>query len=755
MSYLNNCWRHLITLWRSKWLFLFEIVTCCFSVVFFILVFKISSSEPIKLDLINLLEKVNFIPYFQNPFIKEDAKNIFPSSKYFFTKKEDIAEMNSLSSFDNYLFDSSTHHTTKAGIYVDELSETKMKVYLGYHASSPDFRIYLLEETLQAFIKHYSSYEKEYTNIKSYNSFDLGIRAEDFVDVAIQITSAFLLIFSYINFSGFILRIPLKERVDNAKHLLYLSGGDTIAYWTSMMTIDLLKFLLLTIINIAVILSVSSEVFYLFWLVLIFIIVNNIYIYVFSFFANTEESGMNMYLSVTFLTSYFLNVLNSLIIGDITDTSFSVNITSIFPGSHFAYSVMRIQYNTLLNKVGQKNESGKLLINSLIISIVQFIVLILLLYIFENNKISPAFCGREAYNNPNYMNRYVQEQIEKTKNTSNTVNAIDLQKTYKGCCKENVKAINHLYLGLEANEKFGLLGFNGGGKSTTFKALTKELEVDTGEIRVFDYDLKTQFMFVRNFIGYCPQSNAFLDLLTVEENMSFFVSSKNKKHIDILLKEFHLLKYKYTQAVNLSGGNKRKLNFAIAMVNKRRFLLLDEPSTGVDPEARRVMWKNINKLNSYKNTYNMILTTHSIEEAEILCDTIGWMKEGNFLKVRNPEKLKIENSDGYFLEFKVNCNELDVVEMDESIEINRETLDYLSSVVGFREHVLNCRESNSNQKKLVSDSLHYILKDISQNLSEVSILDLKINHIKMKIKFTEENQPILFNYLLELGVSFI
>ena len=88
------------------------------------------------------------------------------------------------------------------------------------------------------------------------------------------------------------------------------------------------------------------------------------------------------------------------------------------------------------------------------------------------------------------------------------------------------------------------------------------------------------------------------------------------------------------------------------MMNRPRLLLLDEPSTGVDPESRRIMWRNINELSNSGHKYNMILTTHSMEEAEILCDTVSWFKAGNFITVGNPEQLKLQYSAGYKLHVK-------------------------------------------------------------------------------------------------------
>ena len=94
--------------------------------------------------------------------------------------------------------------------------------------------------------------------------------------------------------------------------------------------------------------------------------------------------------------------------------------------------------------------------------------------------------------------------------------------------------------------------------------------------------------------------------------------------VESICAKFGLSKYLDTYTVNLSGGNKRKLIFAIALMNKPRLLLLDEPSTGVDPESRRIMWRNINELSNTGHQYNMILTTHSMEEAEVLCDRVSW-----------------------------------------------------------------------------------------------------------------------------------
>jgi len=216
-----------------------------------------------------------------------------------------------------------------------------------------------------------------------------------------------------------------------------------------------------------------------------------------------------------------------------------------------------------------------------------------------------------------------------------------------------VRAINNLYLVLENNEKFGLLGFNGSGKTTTFKTITKELLYDSGSIFLFGKNIETEFEQIRSSIGYCPQENPIFDYMKVREIISFYLELKNvKETTEAICEKFGLSNFLDTYCINLSGGNKRKLSFALALMCKPKLLLLDEPSTGVDPESRRIMWKNITNLNKTKNKFNMILTTHSMEEAEVLCDTVSWLKSGNFISIGNPEKLKILLSAGYKLNIK-------------------------------------------------------------------------------------------------------
>ena len=331
------------------------------------------------------------------------------------------------------------------------------------------------------------------------------------------------------------------------------------------------------------------------------------------------------------------------------------------------------------------------------------------------------FNGENFQGNP-LQNPYVEAEIKKVyseKELSSRI--INVTKTFYPCCagcrKNKVRAINHLHLGLEPNEKFGLLGFNGSGKTTTFKAITNEIATDFGTINLFGYDTKKQFNYIRTIIGYCPQINPLFDFMKVREIIQFYSKLKTCNETpEVVCEKFGLSKYLDTYTVNLSGGNKRKLTFAIAMMNRPTLLLLDEPSTGVDPESRRIMWKNINELSNSGHKYNMILTTHSMEEAEILCDTVSWFRAGNFITLGNPEKLKLRYSAGYKLHIKFDSTKFN---LNNQYDINQ-TFNQICSIINGFSNYSNYILANQFFEPYLIALINFVQK-IRDKLKKVSL----------------------------------
>ena len=159
-----------------------------------------------------------------------------------------------------------------------------------------------------------------------------------------------------------------------------------------------------------------------------------------------------------------------------------------------------------------------------------------------------------------------------------------------------ITAVAQASFGLDYGECFALLGVNGAGKSTTFKSLTREIAPTTGKITVQGYDVQTEFADARKLIGYCPQYDAIFPELTVEETIKFYalvIGIRTNKIMEVVnkaIKELNLKDHRNKLAGTLSGGNKRKLSVAMAIIGNPPVILLDEPSAGMDPEARRFMW---------------------------------------------------------------------------------------------------------------------------------------------------------------------
>ena len=351
-------------------------------------------------------------------------------------------------------------------------------------------------------------------------------------------------------------------------------------------------------------------------------------------------------------------------------------------------------------------------------------------------------------------NPYVQNEIRKVNSQEElSTRIINVTKTFYpcfACCRKGkVRAINHLHLGLEPNEKFGLLGFNGSGKTTTFRAITNEIITDAGSINIFGYDTKKDFNHIRTIIGYCPQINPLFDFMKVREIINFYSKLKTcNETAEEVCKKFGLSKYLDTYTVNLSGGNKRKLTFAIALMNRPSLLLLDEPSTGVDPESRRIMWKNINELSNTGHKYNMILTTHSMEEAEILCDNVSWFREGNFITLGNPEELKLKYSAGYKLHIKFNEQEIN---KSENKETNLEqNLNDLNSLIDDFNNYLDYFKQNSVLNPYLK-VLIKVLEKIKPKTNKISLYLVGQDFsFELVIQIINENKKELFSEILSM-----
>jgi ATP-binding cassette subfamily A (ABC1) protein 3 len=228
----------------------------------------------------------------------------------------------------------------------------------------------------------------------------------------------------------------------------------------------------------------------------------------------------------------------------------------------------------------------------------------------------------------------------------------------KGGIIEKKVAVKGISFGVKKGDCFGLLGTNGAGKTTTFKILSGEIQPTSGMCLINGMNVATDMKEIRNLIGYCPQFDALLNNLTTREHLELYAAIKGipvnmrEKLISEKIVQLNLSKYEHVQAGTYSGGNKRKLSVAIALLGNPPIVFLDEPSSGMDPEARRFMWSVVSRVTSGSKKSSVVLTTHSMEEAEALSTKLAIMVEGNVKCIGPVQALKNKYGKGFEIETK-------------------------------------------------------------------------------------------------------
>lgn len=223
-----------------------------------------------------------------------------------------------------------------------------------------------------------------------------------------------------------------------------------------------------------------------------------------------------------------------------------------------------------------------------------------------------------------------------------TVETIDLVKNFNG-----LTAVDKVNLSVEKGEIFGLLGPNGAGKTTTIKMLITLLKPTSGKALVAGFDVLTQADEVRKRIGYVPQESALDIRLTASENLELFAElyalpkSKIKPRIQEVLELVELDKRKDDLVAHFSGGMKRRLEISRGLLPTPEVLFLDEPTLGLDPQTRRVVWEFIHRLQKEWNL-TILATTHYLEEAEHEMDRVAIIDKGRIMAMGRPDDLKAE-----------------------------------------------------------------------------------------------------------------
>jgi ABC-2 type transport system ATP-binding protein len=208
----------------------------------------------------------------------------------------------------------------------------------------------------------------------------------------------------------------------------------------------------------------------------------------------------------------------------------------------------------------------------------------------------------------------------------------------------DIRAVDDLTLTIHESEVFGLLGPNGSGKTTTINCLTGLLKPTRGKIIIDGFDIQTRQHEARELMGVSPQETAIYPYLSGKENVQLFGQLYSvpraalRQRVDHVLEKVGLLEDAGRRVGKYSGGMKRRVSIAMALVTDPRIILLDEPTVGMDPQARRAIWDFILELRDQGKT--IVLTTHYMEEAEELCDEVAIIDHGKLIALGSPGDLK-------------------------------------------------------------------------------------------------------------------
>ena len=252
--------------------------------------------------------------------------------------------------------------------------------------------------------------------------------------------------------------------------------------------------------------------------------------------------------------------------------------------------------------------------------------------------------------------------------------AIKINKLFKSY--DDVKAVRGIDLEINKGEFYGLLGPNGAGKSTTINSITSLVKPSDGDIEIFGKNIENDFRFARSQVGIAQQEVSTDWFFPLEQLLyfqaGFYGVSKShaKERIEYLLEKLGLSKHRTKKMRELSGGMKRRLQIAKALVHDPEIIILDEPTAGVDVELRHDLWLYLQEL--HKDGKTILLTTHYIDEAELLCEKVGIIDKGKLIVEDTVSNLKkmVKNS-SIEIQLKDNNNDLSFLgEYDYKIDNN-------------------------------------------------------------------------------------
>eukprot|EP00929_Paragymnodinium_shiwhaense_P115857 TRINITY_DN8500_c0_g1_i3.p1 TRINITY_DN8500_c0_g1~~TRINITY_DN8500_c0_g1_i3.p1 ORF type:complete len:2086 (-),score=492.32 TRINITY_DN8500_c0_g1_i3:221-6478(-) len=511
------------------------------------------------------------------------------------------------------------------------------------------------------------------------------------ISTAVNLFSTFVIIeaFSFIPAAVVAYVVRERESHHNSKHQQLISGVGIISYWTSNLLWDFAVFLVPLSLSLLFIWLFDINAFLddgalqaTFVIFLGYGMSIMPFSYLLSFAFGSHTTAQVVALVFNFATGLILMIV-SFILSNIEATR-DVNsklewIFRLFPGFSLGNGLFQICKGSALASIGAGfldkpdflswDYAGREVVNLYCTAPVYFALVLLYEYL-RNSPLAAAsrYFDAQAQEDAEEEDVGVDEDVKAEEERMTTgaaatdvIRLEKLRKVYRTPEGIPKVAVHRLSFGIPSGECFGFLGINGAGKTTTLNMLTGAVLPSGGKAYLANNEIVEKQWQVRRLLGYCPQHDALLDRLTVREHLVLFGRIKGipltllQQYCDRMMKELSLAPHVDKMAMTLSGGNKRKLSLAIALMNSPPLVMLDEPSTGVDPAARRLMWDVISTVSTGPRASSVMLTTHNMEEAEALCTRIGIMVGGKLRCLGSNQHLKARFGGGYQLEARLRC----------------------------------------------------------------------------------------------------
>uniref|UniRef100_A0AAQ4QFF7 P-type phospholipid transporter n=1 Tax=Gasterosteus aculeatus aculeatus TaxID=481459 RepID=A0AAQ4QFF7_GASAC len=467
------------------------------------------------------------------------------------------------------------------------------------------------------------------------------------VDVLVSICVIFAMSFVPASFVVFL----IQERVNKAKHMQFISGVQPLLYWLANFVWDMCNYVVPATLVIIIFMCFQQDAYVsstnlpvLALLLLFYGWSITPLMYPASFFFKIPSTAYVVLTSVNILigingsvSTFVLELFGSNV------NNVSQNVFLIFP--HFCLG------RGLIDMVKNQN------LFAMAIEGVIFFCITVLIHHLKPIVEEDEDVARE------------RQRILSGGGQSDILELRQLTKIYR---RKQKPAVDRLCVGIPPGECFGLLGVNGAGKTSTFKMLTGDSLVTGGEAFLAGKSVTKEINEVHQNMGYCPQFDAINDLLTGREHLEFYAILRGVPEKEVCevaewgIRKLGLVKYVDKSAGSYSGGNMRKLSTAIALIGGPPVVFLDEPTTGMDPKARRALWNAI--LSIIKEGRSVVLTSHSMEECEALCTRMAIMVNGRFRCLGSVQHLKNRFGDGYTIILRVAGPDPDLRPVMEFIE---------------------------------------------------------------------------------------